>query len=187
MVGYKNRLNEIYSRSRHVVYNEHEIKTLLEFKRKYSIKKGSAWTNTFTNMIMNVSHNTVKVYCNDEQLIEEIHDWGCKYEVTEAVASIPKGILQFKRMPDAKFRMYLKAKRVEDETKDKIMTFLGNYPEMKPCAALISWLKFRPQRWSSRYSSSSHFIDFDDEGQYTLFLLYFGDALAGKFYELQKV
>jgi hypothetical protein len=172
-------------------YEPAEIDAYMKFKRKYLSPNTSKYrTNVskFDGITITTQSTTITVFANDEMVIKDVHSLGFGNPVTtEAVVSIPRGTMYFKRKPEYTHRIYLKSKKVNDEFKESLMKFLDQYEEVEACGALKRWLKgIGVNRWSQNWIGNGYFIDFNGEQYYTLMMLYFDSKYLGKFYELHQ-
>ena len=171
-------------------YEPLEIDAFMKFKRKYlsPAKTKTPNTNKFDNISVTTCYASVTVFSNDEQVIKDIEALGFgNPETTEAVVTIPRGTMYFKRPPAYTHRIYLKSKKVDADFKDSMNKFLNQYQEVQACGALKRWLRdigIRP--WMRSWSANSYFIEFNGEQFYTLMMLYFDSKYLGEFYELHQ-
>jgi hypothetical protein len=172
-------------------YEPKEIDAYMKFKRKYLSPNTSKYrTNVskFDSITITTHGTSITIFANDEQVIKDVNSLGFGNPVTtEAVVSIPRGTMYFKRKPEYTHRIYLKSKKANDEFKESMTKFLDQYDGVKACGALKHWLKdvaVRP--WMRNWIGNGYFIDFNGEQYYTLMLLYFDDKYLGKFYELHQ-
>ena len=144
------------------------------------------------NSTIRIEHNTVGVFSNDLQELNDIVNYipGIIIDVTQSQISNFIGVKHFVRKPNHKFRVYLKSRRVEGTfAVDLYETFKKN-KQLHPSPALKHWAKgsatHRNQHsWKYRYSNASHFIDYNDESVLSYLALLYGDML-GKRYKLEK-
>lgn len=141
-----------------------------------------------TNMIR-IEGNCVSVFSNDLQFLKDISNQitGITVDYTECVKNVYVGVKQFVKQPKHKYRVYLKSKRVGKEWADELLVFLKNTKGLYPSTALVFWAnnKRTSIAWLYRWTSSSHFIDYDDESILSYLALLHGDYL-GKRYKLEK-
>ena len=154
------------------------------FKSKHLDKKSRSGSK-FKDITITVTHGHVTVFTNDVKVCEHlVKTFGA--QVTQAVISIPRGVMYFKKDPPAARRVYLKSKRVEDEFRDELKQFFSSNQDIKPSNGLRSWLNHRTGSWHTKYTSASHYIEFEDDGFHTILLLFLGNKYLGKYYELHK-
>lgn len=98
------------------------------------------------------------------------------------------GVKYFVNEPTHKFRVYLKSKRVDDNFHIEFKKTLDRNKTLYPSPALRRWLTNEKNRygiWYFRWTSSAHFIDYDDESTLSYIGLMHGEVL-GKKYKLEK-
>ena len=126
-------------------------------------------------------HDTVSVYSSDLSILNEVYDFKPDATLFEAQVS-PAGVKYFTREPPAKYRAYLRNKRVEDTFSDDMIMFLERNPDVKPSEAFkYSMLSIYKSRWAHE----GHFIDYNDESILTMLYLMFSGVI-GKTYKLEK-
>jgi len=132
----------------------------------------------------------VFVYSNDldflKNLPNDIPDIDLEY--TQAITSGYVGVKHFSNQPKHKFRVYLKSKRVEHEFANNLKNLFKKNKELYPSPALKFWANeasYNMTNWKYRWSSASHFIDYDNESTLSYLALMHGDML-GKRYKLEK-
>jgi hypothetical protein len=84
--------------------------------------------------------------------------------------------------------VYLKSRRVESSFAQDLSDLLKKNKSLLPSTALKHWAlrsKANAGGWRYRYSSASHFIDYDDESMLSYLALMHGNML-GKRYKLEK-
>lgn len=135
-----------------------------------------------------VEGNNVSIFSND---IEELKSTASKFsgvscELSKAETSGFEGIKFFKNNPPHKFRIYLKTKRYTDEEKNNLGNLLRKSNMLFPSPALYKWLTL-DKVWMNAYkwSSSSYFIEYDDESSLTYLILMSG-KIFGKKYKLER-
>jgi hypothetical protein len=172
-------------------YEPAEIDAYMKFKRKYLSPNTSKYrvnVSKFDDIIVTTGYSSVTVFANNERVIRDIKALGFgNPTTTEAVVSIPRGTMYFKRKPKYTHRIYLKSKKVADEFKESLSKFLDQYEEVEASGALKRWLKgIDVNRWSQNWIGNGYFIDFNGEQYYTLMLMFFDGKYLGKFYELHQ-
>jgi hypothetical protein len=152
------------------------------------------WRNSIKNKktsTIRVEHNTVAVFSND---LQELHDIetlipGVVVDYTQAQTSNYIGIKHFARQPKHNYRVYLKSKRVEGSFALDLHNLFKKSKDIFPCDSLKHWAKgsvtSNIATWRYRFSSATHFIDYDDESVLSYLALMHGDML-GKRYKLEK-
>jgi hypothetical protein len=162
---------------------ENLVKLEAFLKWRNSIKKKKTST-------IRVEHNTVAVFSND---LQELHDIekaipGVVLDYTQAQTSNYVGIKHFARQPKHNYRVYLKSKRVEGSFALDLHNLFKKSKDLFPCDSLKYWAKGSAKgvnTWRYRFSSATHFIDYDDESVLSYLALMHGDML-GKRYKLEK-
>lgn len=140
---------------------------------------------------MRIEASTVAFFSDDLaelQKIEKTLGGGYNCDYTEVQTSQYAGIKHFVNEPKHKFRIYLRSKRVDDTFHVELSNTIGRTKTLYPSPALIQWMKRDPKRygiWHFRWTSSAHFIDYDDESTLSYLALMHGDVL-GKKYKLEK-
>jgi hypothetical protein len=140
--------------------------------------------------MIRIESDTVAIFSNDLALLKEIEqiDPSLSYDYTECQKSDYAGIKQFVNEPKHKFRIYLKSKRISDTFPTELRELLERMTTLHPSNSLDIWLKDAHQsrgHWKYRYSSPSHFIDYDDESTLSYLMLLHG-GIFGKRYKLEK-
>jgi hypothetical protein len=162
-----------------------------DFKKLYMTRKGKGLFNPskFNGIIVTTSFDKITVFCNEQKVIKQIEQLGCENtRVTEALVTVPKGIKYFVKQPKFSRRVYLRSKRVDDEFRETLTEFLKNNTEIYPSNALKLWLNIQQtaRPWHRYYLSDGHYLEFNNDGFYTLLILFMGDKYLGKYYELLK-
>jgi hypothetical protein len=183
-----NRLDAPPENYGRIHYDRDEIRENLPKLEKFiewrnSIKKKKTST-------LRVEHNTVAVFSND---LKELHDIetlipGIVVDYTQAQTSNYVGIKHFARQPKHNYRVYLKSKRVEGSFALDLHNLFKKNKDLFPCDSLKYWAKGSltgVNTWRYRFSSATHFIDYDDESVLSYLALLHGDML-GKRYKLEK-
>jgi hypothetical protein len=131
--------------------------------------------------------NTMAIFCSDLALLHELRAIEPTTDFTEASISQYVGVKTFVNEPKHKFRIYLRGKVVEKSFREDFSKFLKTQTKLYPCSSLNYWLNDTDNRftWSHRYTSSGHFIDYDDESTLSYLMLMFGEFF-GKRYKLEK-
>ncbi len=135
-----------------------------------------------------VEANRVSVFSNE---LEELHNLLSKFtnincEFSKAETTGFEGVKYFKNEPPHNYRIYLKTRKYTDEEKSNLCDLLIKSNILFPSPALHKWLSKYPH-WSGfhKWSSASHFIDYDDESSLTYLLLMSG-KIFGKKYKLER-
>lgn len=138
-----------------------------------------------------IESKTVAIFSNDLSVLkalENIIGNQYSYDYTQVQTSQYAGVKHFVNDPKHNYRVYLRSKRVEDGFRADFKDTLNRHVELSPSNALQTWLTKSDKRWgiwSFRYTSSAHFIDYDDESTLSYLALMHGEIL-GKKYKLEK-
>jgi hypothetical protein len=144
-------------------------------------------TRKSNNLGLRVEHNTIAVFSNDLGELKKIGtNIGAGYhtDYTQAQTTEYAGIKYFVNEPTHKYRVYLKSKRVEEHFYKEMSDLFNRMTELYPSAALLRWM-VQKNTWYARWTSASHFIDYDDESTLSYLAIMHGDLL-GKKYKLEK-
>ena len=128
--------------------------------------------------------------CDLSKLQDIAKEFGPNYtpDYTQVQTSQYAGIKHFVNEPKHKYRIYLRSKRVEDNFLEEFKKTIARLKDLHPSVALQQWLNRDAKRWGIwhfRWTSSAHFIDYDDESMLSYLALMHGDVL-GKKYKLEK-
>ena len=142
------------------------------------------------NSTIRVEHNTVAVFSNDLQELRDITNIipDIEMDITQAQTSNFVGVKYFVRKPKHSYRVYLKSKRVEGSFVKDLHEMFKKNKKLYPCHSLKQWAKGSEgniNMWRYRFSSSTHFIEYDDESTLSYLAILHGDML-GKRYKLEK-
>ena len=143
------------------------------------------------NSTVRIENNTVAVFSNDLQELHNIKNNipGIELDYTKVEKSNFIGVKYFVRQPKHNYRVYLKSKRVEGAFAESLHKLFKKSKDLYPCPSLKQWAKgsvsSKQISWRYRYSSSTHFIDYDNESVLSYLALLHGDML-GKRYKLEK-
>lgn len=139
-------------------------------------------------MTYRIEGNSISVFSNDLALLESLKklDEEIDIEYTEVRNVLTYvGTKTFVREPKHKFRIYLKAIKVDLNVLDNLRSMVESSQSLYPSKAFKDWLTVMPKTWRHRYTNSSHFIDYDDEGMLTYLLIMHGNVF-GKKIKLEK-
>lgn len=138
-------------------------------------------------MTYRIEGNSVSVFSNELDLLESLKTLGkeISIEYTEVRNVLTYvGTKTFIREPKHKFRIYLKAVKVDLNVLDNLRNLICTNKSLYPSKALKDWLSVTPS-WRHRYTNASHFIDYDDEGMLTYLVIMHGNVF-GKKIKLEK-
>jgi len=160
-----------------------------------TLKNFITWRNerkTDKKASIRVEFNTVAVFSSDLTLLKTLENLGpdLVIDYTEAQTSNYVGVKTFAKEPKHKYRVYLKSKIVQNNLINDLKELIDRSPNLYPCPSLDYWLQVGANQnttysWRFRYTSSTHFIDYDDESTLSYLALMHGDYL-GKRYKLEK-
>lgn len=161
-----------------------------------TIKKFIAWRNerkVDKQATIRLEHNTVAVFSNDLQLLKTLENLGngLVVDYTQVQTTNFIGAKTFMKQPKHKFRVYLKSKVIEGTFISDLHDLIQRTPGLYPCESLKYWLKGGKDTknviysWRYRYTTATHFIDYDDESTLSYLALMHGEML-GKRYRLEK-
>lgn len=149
------------------------IEKIIEFK--VAAKKDKVLTIRFEG-------DKMSVYTNDMDVLEQMTKIQSTVELTQIVLS-PAGTKYFKFDPPAKYRVYLKARRIDESTRNSLLDFfkrdLGT-----PCSALKGNVEAK-NAWRWSWITNHNFIDYNEETTLTYMSLMF-PGILGKTYKLEK-
>lgn len=138
-----------------------------------------------------IEANTVAIFgesLDDLKNIEQQLGSQYIYNYTQVQTAPYAGTKYFVKDPTHKFRVYLKTKRVDDNFHNELRDTMSRQKSLFPSPALRLWMNRDGKRygiWYFRWTSSAHFIDYDDESTLSYLALMHGDVL-GKKYKLEK-
>jgi len=183
-----NRLDAPPNSYHRLSYDRDEVRENLP-----KLEKFIEWRNELRkkkNSTIRVEHNTVGVFSNNLQELKDIESRipGVVIDITQAQTSNYIGIKHFARQPKHNYRVYLKSKRVEGAFAKDLHEMFKKNKNLHPCDSLKHWAKGSAggtNQWRYRFSSATHFIDYDDESTLSYLALMHGNML-GKRYKLEK-
>lgn len=151
------------------------------------------WRNTYKpskQIFYRIEANNVSVFSNDLSLLETLKCLGedIYVEFTEARNILTYvGTKTFVREPKHKFRIHLKSMKVDENILNNLRSMLAVNKSLFPSQAFKEWLTVIPRanHWRHKYTSASHFVDYDDENILSYLLLLHGN-IFGKKYKLEK-
>lgn len=148
------------------------IEKIVDFKNTYKSD----------NVTFRFEGDKMAVFTNDTDILQEIVKIQPNAELTQLLLS-PVGTKYFKIDPPAKYRVYLRGRKIDESTRD-LMLDLFNRNMVKPSGALVKSLS-SSKTWRWQWMSQSHFIDYDEETSLSYMGLMFPEIL-GKSYKLEK-
>jgi hypothetical protein len=139
-------------------------------------------------MTYRIEGNSVSVFSNDLTLLESLKTLGKEIDIqyTEVKNVLTYvGTKTFVREPKHKFRIHLKAVKVDTSVLDNLRDMITNNTSLYPSKGFEHWLSIMPRTWRHKYTNAAHFIDYDDESMLTYLLIVHGN-IFGKKYKLEK-
>ena len=168
-----------------------KLDTVLENRSALEeVIKSQILKKTKKDFASRIEGDTIAFFSNDLKFLDEITSKiGVEYklDITKAESSGFVGIKYFVKQPKHKYRVYLRSKRVEDTLHDDLDQLFKRTKSLYPSPALKKWANTKTHRyglWYFRWTSSMHFIDYDDESVLSYLALTHGDIL-GKRYKLE--
>lgn len=149
-----------------------EIEKIIQFKKLYD-----------SECTYRHEGDKVAVYTNNIDILSELVKVQNDAELTQIVLS-PAGTKYFKLDPPAKFRSYLKNKRIDADTRESLIDFFETRDLVRPSGSLLRGLKSNSQ-YRNSWVSSTQYIDYDDDTTTTYLSLVFS-GIIGKSYKLEK-
>jgi len=161
-----------------VIDNQEALKTVIRIQHSRTKTK---------DLGLRVEGSTVAFFSNTLQTLKDIQtelggEYSCDY--TQVQTSEYSGVKHFVGEPKHKYRVYLKSRKVEETFSRELQSLFKRTPSLHPSNSLSIWLT-RHSHWKYRFSSASHFIDYDDESTLSYLALMHGEML-GKKYKLEK-
>lgn len=166
-----------------VTENLEALKQLIELRK--SLNKDGTGT-------VRLEWNTVSIFSSDLSLLKNIESIkpDLDFVYTQVRTNNYVGVKSFVKTPKHKFRVYLKSKMVGSDFIAQFNDLLERTNELHPCASLKYWIQGasltgNQYSWRYRFTSVTHFIDYDDESTLSYLALMYGEYL-GKRYKLEK-
>lgn len=136
--------------------------------------------------MVRIQGNSISFFSDDLRLLESLTvlDENLEISIAELIGN---NIMYFKNEPKHKYRTYFRGKRVPDNFKEEVRSFMERYKNIAHiCPALRRLVNDTMGRkhWYN-YLHSSYYVDYNDESTSTLLHMFFGSML-GKTYTLQK-
>lgn len=133
-----------------------------------------------------IQGNMISFFSDDLDLLKTLTVLDPNLEIS-IVDIIGKNVLYFKKEPKFKYRTYFRGKKVPDNFKEDVRSFMERYENIASiCPALKRLINETTGRkhWYN-YLHSSYYVDYDQESTLTLLHMFFGSMLA-KTYTLEK-
>lgn len=126
--------------------------------------------------------SSLSVYTNDLKIATSFSKLASNL-ITE-VKLMPTGVMQFKKDPPAKYRLYTTNKRMSITFKEEFLDYLERTPDITPSNAFYTYLhrdhsRYPPWLWDRYY------VDYNDEKNLMMMSLMF-PGMIGKKYKLEK-
>ena len=141
-----------------------------------------------------IEGNRVSVFSNELSVLQRLTELGnSKIDYTEVIMGDFTGVKYFVNKPKYNFRVYLKRKRIELATIKDFSNVINKTKDLYPSSSLSAWLlattvgsaRFKYYSWQYNHSSTTHFIDFDNESTLSYLALMYGEYLGHR-YKLEK-
>jgi hypothetical protein len=124
-----------------------------------------------------ISFNVLSLYTNDLRLadqFDQLDNPGVRpHLVRQAVITKPAGVIQLKESKHG-YRTYLRERKYSKDQRDMLLNFLeAREGTLRPCGALMSWLRQQPKYYLANlnYSRSHYFVDHDHPNEGTMLSL----------------
>ena len=137
------------------------LKQLIELRK--SVKNNGIAT-------IRLEWNTASIFSNDLSFLKSIENIKPElhYDYTQVQTHNFVGVKSFVNEPKHKFRVYLKSKMVKGDLVEQLDELLKRTPSLYPSNSLKYWLlgavlTKNQYSWKYRFTSTIHFIDYDDE------------------------
>jgi hypothetical protein len=163
-----------------------------------SIENFINWRNIYTKKenkqaMLRLEGNTAGIFSNDLDLLKTLKNiqpnLNICYTTVDIDLTLDTSVKYFLQEPKFKYRVYFKSKRISDDTKKQLDSFVKRYEStgttILPCPALQNWLNGNTPQWRSNYLSSAYHLNYNDESSGSLIALMF-PGLIHKFYKLEK-
>jgi len=146
------------------------------------------WRNNVdsSDYMLRIQGNNISVFSDDLKLLQTLNILDKNVEISIAKL-IETNVIYFKKEPRHKYRIYFRGKRVPENFKDEVKSFIERYKNIAfICPALRRLVNGTAGRkyWYN-YLHSSYYVDYDEESTSTLLHMFFGPMLA-KTYSLKK-
>jgi len=132
-----------------------------------------------------IQGNSISFFSDDLELLKtlEILDKDLKISICELIGN---DIMYFKKEPKFKYRTYFRGRRVPENFKEEVRSFIERYDNTaKICPALKRLVQVTNRKYWYNYLHSSYYVDYNDPSTLTLLHMFFGSMLH-KSYTLEK-
>jgi len=124
-----------------------------------------------------ISYNVLSLYTNNLKLADRFAELGNPgvhlHLVRQAVITRPAGVVQLQESRHG-YRTYLRERKYSKDQRDMLLNFLDSREgTLRPCGALMSWLRQQPKYYMANlnYSRSHYFVDHDHPNEGTMLSL----------------
>ncbi len=157
---------------------------------RYLLWKNEYAAKTNKQALVRVEYNTASVFSNDLALLETLEDIDpgvMQIQYSQVDLSIPVGVKYFVDQPKHNYRVYFKSGLNDANFRIMVSEFIERYRDSStvivPSRALLWWVT-NPS-WTSRYSQTVYYLDYDVESTIMLITLVFGNLIKQTF-KLEK-
>lgn len=135
--------------------------------------------------IIRTEYERVSVFSNNLKLLKTLSKFNDNIRYIEANV-IAKDVLFFEKLPDFKYRVYIKGNKLTDNTADQIISFVDNYKSSKNFRISPSLVNavIAHKIHTNRWIHNSYFIDYNDESTLSFLKLLMSDLISPKVYKL---
>jgi hypothetical protein len=124
-----------------------------------------------------ISYNVLSLYTNNRKLADQfvkLDNPGVRLHlVRQAVITKPAGVVQLRESKHG-YRTYLRERKYNKDQRDMLLNFLDSREgTLRPCGALMNWLRSTPKYYMANlsYSRSHYFVDHDHHNEGTMISL----------------
>jgi hypothetical protein len=124
-----------------------------------------------------ISYNVLSLYTNNRKLADQfvkLDNPGIRLHlVRQAVITRPAGVVQLQESKHG-YRTYLRERKYSLDQRNLLLNFLDSREgTLRPCGALMSWLRQQPKYYLANlnYSRSHYFVDHDHPNEGTMLSL----------------
>ena len=144
------------------------------------------WRNNVPNQnyMLRIQRDHINVYSDDLSLLKTLVkiDEDVKISMAEVLNN---DVIYFKKEPKHRYRTYFRGKKMPDNFKQDLNSFIERYNNTATvCPALRRLALESNSRWYG-YLHSSYYVDYDEQSTLTLLHMFFGSMLA-KTFSLEK-
>lgn len=139
-------------------------------------------SDTYT---VRIQGNTISFFSDDIRLLQTLTVLDENLEIS--IAELTGNVMYFKNTPKYKYRTYFRGKKVPDNFKEEVRSFIERYKNIAHiCPALRRLIdNVKGTRYWYNYLHSSYYVEYNDESTSTLLHMFFGSML-GKTFTLEK-